>query len=1157
MNNLSKEEFFQRYDIDIRDGRLGGGAFGTVYKAWDNLKDEWKAIKIAEVKVINGKEFSLISEFDATKRLPIHKNIINYESVHTFAMPNGMFDYAVMQYYPHGNLKQLVKKESLADDHKIELIIGLFRGLQVLHKHGVKHRDLKPSNILISERKGHFTPKIADFGLAKYTNDGDLSAVTNSFGGGTLEYSSPEQLLGEPLRDNTDIWAIGVMAFELFLGHIPFISSDSSSRPEVKRRAISQNIVNAPIPPEIENCPVPYREIISKCLIKDPSKRIKSANEVLEIIDQHTNTQKTKINPVGIKADMDDEGTVIVSVSEQLKTVDNISVEAEKLSEASKEVMQLEKLKANEAKVKAQEVLEAQRIEQEELERKRKSEEEVRLLEQKEAKEAERLKLANIKAAEEAEKLKKKAEAKRQKGLLAAKQKIEKEALEAEKARLLLEKQQKDKRDKEERLKFEKESQKQKHLAEQQKAKSDAKKLKTTNIAKQKAAKLKQQEEKRKNTILKEKKQSEFTKSKLKSQEEENEKKRNRAGYYEDKRTSVLNIVSNHRSKIVAGVLLLLTSIGAFKGVQYFNEVPEFYESDGLYGLRSVSGEVLSGAIYSSHEPYSLGSALVTKDGKVYKIDRHGNESFLKKSTDDKASNTESPKTINNTSHNWDKIMNATSLDTLLSYAGLDVTILEDKRYQTKKEELLTDLDQKKWNETKNKNTIEAYSNYIDTQLNGNHLDEANKSIKTLMDEQMVDSGNSDEGLYNNAINSGQVSQLLYYIEKFPNGQFVDKAKTELDKLKIKQRDKEWKISKQKNTIAGYQTIIDKYPNKAFSNLARKAQSKLISDQITKEWNTIKSSTTVADLVDFKRRHPNSQYSDQIDKRIETLKSTSIEKSYKRTVDSLLLKGSIVELTQLSKDNKKYRKIEIQTRLDQLIEDKESKAKKDEVNKDTPSESVNKVVKLISKNMVKIPSGSFSLGCSEQCSEDNSPPLKVNIKQFYLAKYEVTQEEYEAIMGSNPSTYDDCKKCPVENVSYYDAQKYIDKINTIQGTKYRLPTEEEWEYAAKAGNNFTYSGGNDIIKVGVYKSNSNNGTQPRGTKQKNGFGLFDMTGNVHEWCNAQYSNGGYGSDKQTTNEKIIRGGSWRSRSSNCRVDSRGKSTGSIKNGWTGFRLAKD
>ena len=117
MTSLSKEEFFLRYDIDIRDGRLGGGAFGTVYKAWDNLRDEWKAVKIAEVKIINGKEFSLISEFDATKRLPIHKNIINYESVHTFAMPNGMFDYAVMQYYPQGNLKQLVSNKDLESVH--------------------------------------------------------------------------------------------------------------------------------------------------------------------------------------------------------------------------------------------------------------------------------------------------------------------------------------------------------------------------------------------------------------------------------------------------------------------------------------------------------------------------------------------------------------------------------------------------------------------------------------------------------------------------------------------------------------------------------------------------------------------------------------------------------------------------------------------------------------------------------------------------------------------------------------------------------------------------------------------------------------------------------------------------------------------------------
>ena len=314
MNSLTKDEFFKRFDIDIREGRLGGGAFGTVYKTWDNLKDEWKAVKIAEVKIINGKEFSLISEFEATRDIPLHKNIINYESVHKLQMPNGMFDYAVMQYYPHGNLKQLAKSKTLSLDSIVELIEGLFRGLNFLHKHNVIHRDIKPSNILISERKGSYTPKIADFGLSKNVDSSEMSAVTNSFGGGTLEYSSPEQLLGKPIRFNTDLWAAAVIAYELFVGKIPFSAGEVTGSAESKRRLIYQNIINAPLPPDIERCPAPYDKLIAKCLIKDPDKRIKTSDEALAILDKFQITKEHKDfvsdnNP----PESENEDTVIIS----------------------------------------------------------------------------------------------------------------------------------------------------------------------------------------------------------------------------------------------------------------------------------------------------------------------------------------------------------------------------------------------------------------------------------------------------------------------------------------------------------------------------------------------------------------------------------------------------------------------------------------------------------------------------------------------------------------------------------------------------------------------------------------------------------------------------------------------------------------------------
>ncbi|MGK0316186.1 MAG: serine/threonine protein kinase, partial [Saprospiraceae bacterium] len=305
-NTISKDAFFNRYDIDIREGRLGGGSFGTVYKAYDNERDETKAIKVSEVKYINNKKFSLQSEFDATADLPVHKNIANYEAVYQIEMPNGLFDYAVMQYYPEGNLKELSQKNDLSLESKQNLIEGLIKGLKYLHDNKRIHRDIKPSNILISERKGVYTAKIADFGLSKIVNAQELEAFTNSFGGGTLEYSSPEQLLGEKLRYNADLWAIGIIAYELLTGKIPFAAKDISGSAEAKRKIIYQNIVNAPIPSLVDTCPAPYNEIIRQCLVKDPKKRMQTADELLSILT-HDNTDTQD----------DDQGTIFLDLDEK------------------------------------------------------------------------------------------------------------------------------------------------------------------------------------------------------------------------------------------------------------------------------------------------------------------------------------------------------------------------------------------------------------------------------------------------------------------------------------------------------------------------------------------------------------------------------------------------------------------------------------------------------------------------------------------------------------------------------------------------------------------------------------------------------------------------------------------------------------------------
>jgi formylglycine-generating enzyme required for sulfatase activity len=204
---------------------------------------------------------------------------------------------------------------------------------------------------------------------------------------------------------------------------------------------------------------------------------------------------------------------------------------------------------------------------------------------------------------------------------------------------------------------------------------------------------------------------------------------------------------------------------------------------------------------------------------------------------------------------------------------------------------------------------------------------------------------------------------------------------------------------------------------------------------------------------------------------------------------------------------------------------------------------------------VLIPAGSFQMGtdcipkATPNCDETETPSQIVQIKEpFYMGKYEVTQKQWYAIMKTNPAYFNsekigsDTRNHPVENVSWNDAQEFIKKLNEKEGTnKYRLPTEAEWEYAARAGTQSKWSFGDDenqLKDYAWYGSNSDSKTHPVGQKKPNGFGLFDMHGNVWEWTCSDYGN--YSENNQlkcsSKNDarKSLRGGSWLNYSDFCR-----------------------
>ena len=219
----------------------------------------------------------------------------------------------------------------------------------------------------------------------------------------------------------------------------------------------------------------------------------------------------------------------------------------------------------------------------------------------------------------------------------------------------------------------------------------------------------------------------------------------------------------------------------------------------------------------------------------------------------------------------------------------------------------------------------------------------------------------------------------------------------------------------------------------------------------------------------------------------------------------------------------------------------------------------------LNMKMVYVEGGTFQMGgTSEQGSDaygDEKPVHNVTLDSYYIGECEVTQAQWRAIMGNNPSCFTGDDK-PVECVSWHDAQAFCEKLSQLTGKTYKLPTEAQWEYAARGGNKshgYKYSGSNNLSSVAWYWDNSNEKTHAVKQKQPNELGLYDMSGNVWEWCRDWY--GDYPSSSQRNphgpssgSYRVLRGGSWNGDARRCRVSNRGSITPSYGSGYSGFRV---
>ena len=216
--------------------------------------------------------------------------------------------------------------------------------------------------------------------------------------------------------------------------------------------------------------------------------------------------------------------------------------------------------------------------------------------------------------------------------------------------------------------------------------------------------------------------------------------------------------------------------------------------------------------------------------------------------------------------------------------------------------------------------------------------------------------------------------------------------------------------------------------------------------------------------------------------------------------------------------------------------------------------------------MVLVRGGTFQMGSNYQDRE--KPIHSVTLPDFEIGKYPVTQKLWQEIIGSNPSRFKGCDDCPVENVSWHNVQEFLRKLNQkYPGKNYCLPSEAEWEYAARGGNQskgYIYAGSNDIDEVAWYDKNSGRKTHPVGGKKANELGIYDMSGNVCEWCQDAWhdnyqdapADGSAWDNSDWHAHRVLRGGSWNYIPFNCRAADRFNYNPTLRINYYGFRLVR-
>ncbi|MBN1200178.1 MAG: serine/threonine protein kinase [Bacteroidales bacterium] len=286
-------EGLKRFQYDSISDSLGKGNFGEVFRATDTLIDKVVALKISNPANPQYERYSIMEEFRRIMDFR-HENLIAYYYVfetegHDDLQRSYKRQVAVMEYIDGADLQKLMDKEAIGKDEPKcnDIITGILQGLHCLHSNKIIHRDLKPSNILIEHKEGRYIPKITDFGISKEIESSSAAYLSEHIG--TSSYMAPEQFGAKHSRidHRIDIWAFGIILYELFSGKTPFERGKDESKEETMRKILLE-----PLPPALQDIPEPYRSIIEKCLQKKPEDRFPHARDILDYLKTYPEEQQ-------------------------------------------------------------------------------------------------------------------------------------------------------------------------------------------------------------------------------------------------------------------------------------------------------------------------------------------------------------------------------------------------------------------------------------------------------------------------------------------------------------------------------------------------------------------------------------------------------------------------------------------------------------------------------------------------------------------------------------------------------------------------------------------------------------------------------------------------------------------------------------------------